>query len=124
MKQVVLFVTVLMLIKPFWPVAEYIVNYDYIVENLCENRARPALNCDGKCYLSKQLAKESESEDKNPFDGKRLLTDIQFFNDKDLGISNGSLNVSIRSLENNFKPNDTLISRLFSSDIVQPPELG
>ncbi|WP_157378221.1 hypothetical protein [Arenibacter latericius] len=124
MKQVVLFVTVLMLIKPFWPLAEYIVNYDYIVTNLCENRNRPALNCDGKCYLSKQLAKEKESEDKNPFDGKRLLTDIQFFNSEDLDVEQCGLDFGEHFVVHNFKKENVLISRLFTSDIAQPPELG
>ncbi|MDX1363321.1 MAG: hypothetical protein R3243_03860 [Arenibacter latericius] len=124
MKQVVLFVTVLMLIKPFWPLAEYIVNYDYIVTNLCENRNRPTLNCDGKCYLSKQLAKETESEDKNPFDGKRLLTDIQLFNPEDLDIVQCGLDFGDHFVVNNFKMENVLISRLFTSDIAQPPELG
>src|SRR5690606_40650947 len=78
MKQVVLFVAILMLIKPLWPLAEYVVNYDYIVENLCENKDRPLLNCDGKCYLAKQLAKESEGADKNPFENRPSHTDIQF----------------------------------------------
>ena len=33
----------------------YQLNIDYIVENYCVNKERPALKCDGKCYLSKQL---------------------------------------------------------------------
>lgn len=33
------------------------VNYDYIVKNLCENRAKPESTCKGKCYVEKELAK-------------------------------------------------------------------
>lgn len=60
-----------MLVKPLWPVAEYIVNYDYIVTNLCENRERPQLQCDGKCYLSKLLAEENGQQEDNPFENNQ-----------------------------------------------------
>lgn len=33
------------------------VNYDYIVKNLCENRNIPQSTCKGKCYVEKELAK-------------------------------------------------------------------
>ena len=65
---IILSVAFVMLVKPLWPVAEYIMNYDYIVNVLCENKDRPQLNCDGKCYLAKQLAKESEDGGQNPFE--------------------------------------------------------
>lgn len=51
-----------MLVKPALPVVEYIINYDYIVKELCENKDKPALKCNGKCHLAKQLAKASEDE--------------------------------------------------------------
>jgi hypothetical protein len=35
---------------------------DYIVKNLCVNRDRPQLNCDGKCYLAKRIAAAQEKE--------------------------------------------------------------
>ncbi|AKA35452.1 hypothetical protein [Flagellimonas lutaonensis] len=72
---VVLLVTSIMLLKPLWPIAEYIANYDYIANTLCENKDRPQLQCNGKCYLSKQLAKEAEGNDKNPF-GERLFSEL------------------------------------------------
>lgn len=51
-----------MLVKPALPVLDYIVNYEYIVAELCENKAKPELKCNGKCHLAKELAKASESE--------------------------------------------------------------
>ncbi len=61
-----------MLSKPLWPVVEYVVNYDYIVNELCENRAKPESHCNGKCYLAKQLGEESQKE-KNPFSNNSEL---------------------------------------------------
>jgi hypothetical protein len=41
----------------------YQLNKAYIAANLCENKARPSMKCNGKCHLRKQLAKASESAD-------------------------------------------------------------
>ncbi len=124
MKNVILFVAILMLVKPLWPLAEYVVNYDYIVENLCENKDKPQLNCDGKCYLAKQLAKESKGRGKNPFDGEKSKTEIQhvvFFQD----LSSFDLEICLNnSRYTNFGATQFLTSNLFVTDISQPPELG
>jgi len=124
MKHLILFVAIIMLIKPLWPLAEYAVNYDYIVENLCENRATPSLHCDGKCYLAKQLAKESEGSDKNPFEGKRFNLEIQYISSFDQLFVLGSDNEWGIAVQNNFKGIQTLIPGLYTTDIAQPPELG
>jgi hypothetical protein len=47
----------LAMVKPIMPIIEYYANYDYISTVLCENRDRPYLECNGKCYLEKQLKK-------------------------------------------------------------------
>jgi len=54
------------LLKPLFPFIEYAINKDYIVKNLCENRKKPKLNCNGKCHLMKQLKKAGAE---NPTDG-------------------------------------------------------
>ena len=33
---------------------------DYIIKNLCENRFKPQLKCNGSCYLAKKLHKIAE----------------------------------------------------------------
>ena len=124
MKQVILFVALIMLIKPLWPLAEYAVNYNYIVENLCENRDTPSLHCDGKCYLAKQLAKESEGSEKNPFEGKRFNLEIQFISSFEPLPVFGAGNEYGNSIQNNFKRAQILIPGLYTTDIAQPPELG
>jgi len=125
MKQfIILSVAFVMLVKPLWPVAEYIINYDYIVNVLCENKDRPQMHCDGKCYLAEQLAKESEKNDKNPFGESRSNTEIHpmvFFepsNPMDLEID------FLSSASNNFRTSQVFISTLFSSDISHPPEMA
>jgi len=44
------------------PVADYIINYDYITKVLCVNKAKPMMHCNGKCHLMKELAKTAEQD--------------------------------------------------------------
>ncbi len=47
------------------PLMDYAVNYNFISKNLCENKAKPELLCNGKCYLKKEIAKTSTDQSKN-----------------------------------------------------------
>lgn len=125
MKQcVILFVAFIMMVKPLWPVAEYVANYDYIKNVLCENRDKPMLNCDGKCYLAKQLAKESEENSKNPFGEKSSKIEIQttvYFQSLlkiNLDFILDYEKTEISKMDSNLK------STLLTSDITEPPELA
>ncbi|RWX03907.1 hypothetical protein EPI11_02640 [Flavobacterium cerinum] len=51
-----------MLAKPVIPVLDYVINYEYIAKELCENKAKPQMHCNGKCHLMKELAKAAENE--------------------------------------------------------------
>lgn len=53
-----------MLFKPVIPVVEYVVFYDYIKNELCENKDKPELECNGKCHLVKEMAKASDTPEK------------------------------------------------------------
>ncbi len=48
----------LALIQPALPVLDYLINYDYILSELCENRDKPILTCNGKCYLEDQVTNQ------------------------------------------------------------------
>lgn len=42
----------------------YVINKEYVAQELCENQDIPMLDCNGKCYLTKQLEKaESKLKD-------------------------------------------------------------
>jgi hypothetical protein len=47
-------------------VTAFFVQRDYISKTLCENRNKPKLHCNGKCYLNKQLKKEEKNEQNLP----------------------------------------------------------
>lgn len=57
-----IFIIFTIAIRPILPLINYAVNYDYIVDNLCENKAKPEIMCNGKCYVSKQLARSNQEQ--------------------------------------------------------------
>jgi hypothetical protein len=52
-------------IKTFLVTIDYFINYNYIAKNLCENKDKPKLKCNGKCHLKKELKKVEESKQTN-----------------------------------------------------------
>lgn len=65
--------------------AGFEVNQKYIAEKLCENRDKPWLNCNGRCYLMKKIKQAEEKErsaehqvQKNLFQDAFLTTSFAF----------------------------------------------
>ena len=56
--------TLLPTVSPWGTIAYYQVNRDYIARVLCENRDKPDLHCEGKCYLAKKLKAQQDKQDK------------------------------------------------------------
>ena len=48
------------IIGPAYTVAHFYINQTEIAEELCENKEKPELNCNGHCYLKKELTKQNE----------------------------------------------------------------
>ncbi|MEE1884119.1 hypothetical protein [Pedobacter flavus] len=51
--------------------AGFEVNKSYIVAELCENKDKPELNCNGKCFLKKKLKAAEEKERKQEIENQR-----------------------------------------------------
>jgi hypothetical protein len=51
-------------------IVSYSVNKNYIAKNLCENRGKPKMNCNGKCHLKKQLERAEKNESQGKADSK------------------------------------------------------
>ncbi len=62
------------MVRPIIPLIEYYANYNYIATVLCENKDRPYLECNGKCYLEKQLKETDHSN----HDHKSTIPSIDF----------------------------------------------
>lgn len=67
-----LFLAALMLLQTFSReviIVDYQVHKARITELFCVNKDKPALKCNGKCHLAKQLRKASDTESKAPSAG-------------------------------------------------------
>jgi len=55
------------MLRPLGPLIVYYINYDYIAEELCENRDKPILECNGRCYLNAMIKRQApQSENEKP----------------------------------------------------------
>ncbi|CAD0223012.1 hypothetical protein KYG33_16670 [Chryseobacterium sp. D764] len=112
--------TLYMVLRPLVPVVEYAVNYDYIIKVLCVNKSRPEIHCNGKCYLSKELAKANNETESTPFNkiknsGQKIL-DIYTLPEITEVIITGKIILS------NFNfIYETAYSFLFLTHIFKPP---
>lgn len=62
--------------------AEFKSNQAYIAATLCENRDRPELNCEGKCYLMKKLKAAEDKEKKQENQAQKKASVDLFFVEK------------------------------------------
>ena len=64
------------LMNKWGAVAYYRINRDYIAENLCVNRDKPMLNCNGQCYLAKKLKAAEEKEQKSNLERLEKMPEV------------------------------------------------
>jgi len=64
-------------------VLEYNLNKDFIAQKLCINKAKPKLNCNGKCQMMKRLAEEEKQNSSNTTNNtsKIKLPELVFSNE-------------------------------------------
>lgn len=53
--------------RPLMPMIDYALNYDKIINEICENRAEPELLCNGFCYVKKEVNKTEKNQTENRF---------------------------------------------------------
>jgi hypothetical protein len=122
--MVFLLVALTMLVKPLWPIMEYVNNYDYIANVLCKNKDKPQLQCNGKCYLAKLLEQKQKEEDKNPFGEQRSKAEVQhvvYFE------SMSQIDLVLQTTtatKNSTFHYQGMIVLLLTTDISHPPELA
>ncbi len=62
------------LVKPIAPFLDYAINYDYIANVLCINKDKPALKCNGKCHLKKELKEAGNTKEES---SKSIVTSVE-----------------------------------------------
>lgn len=83
MRVLVLYSLVLATLLPTFSqwgmIAYFQINKEYITRVLCENRDKPQLHCDGKCYLAKRLKAQQDKHDKETTERVQQTSLIQLF---------------------------------------------
>lgn len=99
-------------------IAYYNINIEYIITELCENKNKPELKCNGKCYLKKKLGKADEAEKQTK--GLLKQTELPVF------ISNSYSQESIKYSEITLLPGylTDLYSLYLSKAIFHPPSFS
>lgn len=118
MKQCVLIIVLLFFTKPVFPILDFVINYDAIQE-LCVNKNKPELECNGSCHLKKELAKTAQDE--NPFSAKKTFqtqVEVLFFNQYDWSIAQFPQHNYTIEVEDTYKTNYYYLPAL---DLVKPP---
>jgi hypothetical protein len=122
-KKVIILLALFILTKPFYPLVEYVVNYDYISQELCVNKEIPVMACNGKCYLMSQLAKSSDSDLQKPITDKKIevkQVEILFYQEIKALVFNSKF--TNYQEKNTFKYID-LYNYLNTSSVFHPPTI-
>ncbi|MES2287986.1 MAG: hypothetical protein V4547_20020 [Bacteroidota bacterium] len=99
-------------------IINYALNKEYISKTFCENRTRPKMNCQGKCHLKKQLAKE-EKKEQSPTNPTKEKVEVQYFSE-----TNSNVLFLTPSLTTIFKPSYSFsLSEKHLHSVFQPPQV-
>jgi len=102
----------------FFIFAGFGLNRNYIATKLCENRNRPWLHCDGKCYFAKKI---KQAEDKQASDErqsqKSLFQEVYVISSTDVKFHSSLLQVIST-------PYTPTVPADRPATIFQPPQLG
>jgi hypothetical protein len=63
----------------FFVYAGFEMNHKYIAENLCINRDKPWLHCNGKCYFMRRIKQAEENEKKQEAKDNLSRLEVSFF---------------------------------------------
>ena len=103
----------------FGLVAYYHLNKEYITELFCINKEKPELNCDGKCYLSLQIAEQQQEREEAPFRDFEKKEMQFFFDEEDL-----TNNLASTNKENTHSFSYLIIhSQPFYKEDIHPPQV-
>lgn len=121
MKTLAYIFLIAIILRPAFPVLDYLINYNYIATELCENKNQPQLDCKGKCHLKKELGKATENDSSSSSEKKNFPTGIDLLYIENIKAFN--FNLAIQSIVKN----DIMPSNLYSHFnivlIFHPPAL-
>lgn len=96
---------------------QYQLNKDFIAANLCENKAKPQMQCEGKCHLKKQIEKNSDTPNPSGEKSNVKISLSEFF------LENNTHTFDIAAGTCTFAPGhySNTYAHLYFSSIFHPP---
>ena len=115
MRKVTAIFLALIFTLPFWVkglvLIHFMVNRTYIVEHFCENKDKPQLCCEGKCYLHKELKKIEPFESDTQAPPVTSWLSKWEFADFDVPARLVEISTSFRRVKSSFLPNLEVVRR-------------
>ncbi|RYX87713.1 hypothetical protein EON73_00750 [bacterium] len=93
-------------------------NQKYIAATLCENRSKPWLHCDGKCYLMKKVKQVQEREKSEERQTQKSLFQESFL------LSSAKFKFHIALLQVILTPYHAVFSTINPASVFRPPQIG
>lgn len=99
---------------------DFEIRRDYIVANLCVNRDKPMMHCNGKCYLAKRIAEAKEKDAKQAEHDYLSHLIYQVMDSREVVYAAAPVTFEIRtSLP--YQYNSPFTARNLIADIFHPP---
>lgn len=95
---------------------DFYMNQSYIAKNLCVNREKPMMHCNGKCYLSKKLKQQEKQDPQAPVPKYERFDVVLYF-----APSYNAPQNSLSKVKNKFFIKDENLVSSFPSSIFHPP---
>lgn len=76
---VILFALIASSFQRYFIYAGFELNHNYIAKNLCINRSRPWMHCNGRCYFMRKLKEAQENEKKQAERDNLNRVEVSFF---------------------------------------------
>lgn len=103
------------------PFIEYEINKKYIAEVLCENKDKPMIHCNGKCYLKKQLKKANDIPENEPLSSPSVINIRELVT---LLYERKLISLKQKDIEKTVVPYIINYHFLFENRIFHPPKLN
>ena len=100
--------------------ADFNLNLNSIIQNLCSNKNKPQMHCKGKCYLLKKLKEEQKQHEAPTSDSKKPLPEMQFFFFSTKSIASSFIKNKILSVYFSYNELQTVS---LSNSVFHPPAI-
>lgn len=98
--------------------ADFYMNQSYIAKNLCVNRDKPMMHCNGKCYLAKKIKQQEKQDQQAPASRNERFDVILYFAPFYTALQNDQ-----PATKNKFFIKDENLVSSCSSSIFHPPSV-